>query len=254
MNEQIVPPPFPQIDTLELQRVWSSLQTIMQGLYRWKRFREVNPLLRKQDLNQHSLSLTFLGASFLPQLMRYPELASLDTHLFLTTFVVHDVGEGLLERDVSLTEKGTRDDVDEYVAFRDFIAGLPVPMQVHLRRAFLLQFALDEEKWSSFDDVAWSILQDLSKTRRQEAIIFTVVEHYDYLMYMIEGYRAGDSYLLYEALKTEIKVWPRLKELCPAFGTVMLTPELEAWFMEFRRQYELQGGETRSTKELQGST
>lgn len=250
MNEHLSLPSFPQSDMLELQRIWTHLQTILQRVYRWKRFREVNPDLRKQDLNQHSLSLTFLGATFLPRFVPYFGTDLIDTSTLLTCFVVHDVGEGLLKRDVSLTEKGVRHDVAEYVAFRDLINGLPLEVQAELKRAFLLQFVVDKEKWCSFDDEACEILRVLSTTHWNEAVLFTVVEHYDYLMYMIESYNAGDSYILYEALKTEIKTWPRLKKLFPAFGEVVLPPQLEAWFMDFRRQYEAQGGETRSTKEI----
>ena len=232
--------PFPQSDTAELVHIWSELQTLLKGIKRWKRFKGLGMKVRQQDLVQHSLSMTLLGASLV-------EKAQSDLP---TTLVIHDVGEAILGRDVSVTLKGVAHDVAEYEAFRRFTRKLPMDLCLFYRKAFLLQFALDEEKWPHFDSSAQDLLRHLSAERHYEAVMFMVTEHYDYLMFMLEHHKAGNAYLLYEAMQTEVPVWPRLKQLLPAFGTIIFPQHVEDWFMEFRRKYEAAGCETRHTPEL----
>lgn len=252
MGAKLSLPPFPESEALSVQRVWTILQTMMTGLYRWHRFNGLEVEIRQQDLLQHSYSITFLGTTLIERFRPFLPTTFFDDHLVLTTLLVHDVPEAILKRDVSLTKKGATDDVAEYATFCIFIEGLPADLQLHLKRAFLLQFALENEKWQYFDDEAWGIMNELSTTRRAEAIMFTIIEHWDYLMYMVEQYEEGNAYLLYECLKREVPTWAQLNSLQPAFGQLLLTPELEAWFTNFRLEYVAQGGDTRTTDEIKG--
>jgi len=241
--------PFPKNHTAALVGVWTELQTLLQGVQRWGRFKGLGMEVREQDLVQHTLAITFLGATLIGRVRAHlPTI--FDDRLVLTTLIVHDVGEALLKRDVSVTRKETSHDVAEYVAFCEFINKMPADMQLYYKTAFLLQFVLDENKWPLFDDDAQGILAELAATRHYEAVMFTITEHYDYIMFMIEHHENGNSYLLYEAMKTEIPIWPKLKKLLPAFGEIIFPPEVEAWLMEFRRLYEEAGGETRSTYDI----
>ncbi|KKR54371.1 MAG: hypothetical protein UT91_C0017G0005 [Parcubacteria group bacterium GW2011_GWA2_40_23] len=241
--------PFPKNDTDALVGVWTGLQTLLQGVQRWGRFKGLGMEVREQDLVQHTLAITFLGATLISRVRTHlPTI--FDDRLVLTTLMVHDVGEAMLGRDVSVTLKGTAHDVAEYVSFCQFIDEMPADMQLYYKTAFLLQFVLDEAKWSLFDADAQAIMAELAATRHYEAVMFKITEHYDYIMFMIEHHEKGNSYLLYEAMKTEISVWPKLKKLLPAFGEIIFPPEVEGWLMEFRRLYEEAGGETRSTYEI----
>jgi len=245
-------PPFPNSEAAAVQGVWTWLQTVLLLVKRWHRFVGVKQKIRRQDLLQHTLSLIFLGVTMLERL-RTDLTQTLDDRIIFTCLLLHDWGEGRLKRDVSLTKKQAHDDAAEYQAFCLTIKDLTEDLRYYLQSAFLLQFVLDDDKWLLFDNEAQEILEVLRRKRRDEAIMFMLIEHWDYIMYMVEQYKRGNAYLLHEAMKTEVPIWPKLKELCPAFGEKILTPELEAWFMEFRRLYVQSGRDTRSTDEIKAA-
>lgn len=251
MNQKDLRVPFrslPDNHLLVVQRLWTQLQTVLNTdrVLRWQRFAGLHAGIRNQNLMEHSFSITALGGYVLERLR--PFFPNLKRDLVLLALPLHDIGEAILGRDVSFVHKTSSHDVDEYEAFKQVIRDLPPEVQETYMEAFLLQFCLDKGKWDGFDEEAQAILRSLASCSLWEARVFNLIEHVDYLMFMLEAYEAGNDYLLYHTLtSTEIKFW---KELIPGIREAILPVDLYEWCLDFVANYEAGGGETKRPEQL----
>ena len=239
--------PFPRSELLQVQRLWTELQEVLNSdaVLRWGRFADLPSRIRSQNLIEHSYSITVLGTYVVEKLR--PHFPNLDLALILKGLLIHDIGEALLKRDVSFTEKKATDDVDEYKAVKSALSGLSVELQEMYLEAFLLQFCLDTEKYHLFDADAQATLRSLAKSKQWEARVFNLIEHVDYLMFMLETYKAGNDYLLYHVLlSTELSSWERLREAIPGVEELILGEDVAVWFRDFMANYVANGGDTTS--------
>jgi 5'-deoxynucleotidase YfbR-like HD superfamily hydrolase len=237
-------PPFPNAELLGIRQLWTELQTLLNSdaVLRWQSYSGLNGGIRDQNLLQHSYSIAMLG-SYVVEKLR-PFYPNLDLGFILKALLIHDIGEALLKRDVPYTEKSPMDDVDEYVAVKKALGGLPAELRAMYLEAFLLQFCLDTDKYRLFDEDAQETMRLLAATKQWESRVFSLIEHVDYLMFMVETYKAGNDYLLYHVLEsTELGAWEGFRETIPRVEELVLGVETIAWFKEFMANYVANGGD-----------
>ncbi len=211
--------------------VWSGIQVRMPKVIRWGRFIEKNDELRKQDCLQHTIALSVLGNIMITMLSKYVDL---DKHLLLTAFLIHDLGEGELGRDIVLAEKNVEadDDLDEYLAVRNMFSFLPKEAFDEFHRAFLLQFCLEEHK--GFPSDAREIMAELAETRKMEALAFYAIERWDYFMYAFEQFQKNnDRHILHVVIGGHGNELERINLELPGFKEQFWTDDVRQWCYNF---------------------
>lgn len=159
-------------------------QQPMECVTRWNAFRDNGLPLRKQTVLQHAYSFDVFMATACTILRANG--VTLDYQLLQTAATFHDLGEGLLGRDINRKQKGPEHDVQEYEAFCDTLYLFDDVVQRALQRVFLLQFARAEPN-ELFDDEAQEILQNLWKHNFREACYFQALEALEYIMFPLEN-------------------------------------------------------------------
>ncbi|MDP3836969.1 MAG: hypothetical protein Q8Q67_02620 [bacterium] len=162
--------------------VWLTAQTILTGVTRWSRYQ--NTPIRQQNDLQHSYSIAILAKIFLEKIDRY-NIPTLDKELIITAFLVHDHGEGELKRDYPYGHKPSNSDLEEYLAFCKRYEQLGPAVFPSFERAYLLQYALEDLKLD-FPVSAQMTTKSLTAYKRKEALCFTAIEIWDYLLYALE--------------------------------------------------------------------
>ncbi len=201
-------------------------QTILTSIYRWSKY--VDTGIRQQDDLQHSYSITLLASIFMNMLNWYNPLV--DQALVLNAFLVHDYGEGLLGRDICLTDKVKNDDLAEYTAFISRYSALDKKAFEQLHKAYLLQYAIEERP--DFPSSAQEIISNLRATRMIEILIFRAVETWEYILYALEQHNSGHQTILAEVMGNAQQRLAFLSDNLPGFKEVVWTKEITKAFQE----------------------
>jgi len=211
---------------LGISDVWLTTQVILQGVYRWGRFKRIK--IRPQNDLQHSYSVTILAAIFLEKISKYH--LNLDKELILKSFLVHDHGEGELKRDYCVGAKKPIHDVEEYIAFNKRYGQLEAAVYSSLEHAYLLQHATLEDR-TLFPSMAQEILGYLFLNKYQEALCFTAIQTWDYLLYALEQNRNNPGLIILpEVAKNQIPVMNDLAKKLPGFREEIWTDEIASLF------------------------
>lgn len=222
-----------------MEKLWPGIsdivltaQIIFKGVYRWGR---LGKGVRRQDVLQHSYSITILARIIVEKLEHY---LSLDKDLIMTAFLVHDHGEGELKRDICQGDKnkeGNDDDLREYFAFVKRYEQLEPEIFRVFHRAFLLQFCLKD--YNGFPKEAVEIMEGLAITNNFEALAFRAVELMEYLLYAMEQDKKGNRPgLLLGVYENNI---PELEEIInnlPGFSQEIWTEEVSAFFEAYLKR------------------
>lgn len=212
---------------LGISDVWLTSQTILQGVFRWGKYESTG--IRPQDDLQHSYSVAILASIFVLKISPYNP--GLDQNLILTAFLLHDHGEGELRRDVCWDFKKASDDVKEYLAFSKRYRQLGKKTFVILERAYLLQYALKERP--DFPRKAQMVLKDLAKNNYREALIFSAIEIWDYLLYALEQNQTKpDPDILIGVVKNQLPRMNALAEKLPGLKQTIWTEEIVEAFQK----------------------
>ncbi|MDD4819102.1 MAG: hypothetical protein PHH27_02910 [Candidatus Colwellbacteria bacterium] len=222
-----------------MEKLWPGVSDIMLtaqiiflGVYRWSR---LGKGVRRQNVLQHSYSITILARIIIEKLSYYLEL---DKDLLLTAFLVHDHGEGELKRDVCAGDKnkaGNDDDLREYFAFVKCYEKLEPKMFQVFHRAFLLQFCLKDH--TGFPREAVKIMESLEFESHFDALTFRAIELVEYLLYAMEQDKKGNR----PDLLAEIyeQCLPEIEEISgklPGFESEIWTAEVSAFFEAYLRK------------------
>ncbi len=204
----------PQLRLDQVQR-WSS----------WQR-EEIPQKARVQNTLQHTHSIVLLAHLAIVRLRPYAWIK--DPEFLLCAFLVHDHGEGELGYDTLDPLKTAKGDVDEYEAFVGSLdhdaCDLDPGSRAYLERAFLLQFSLkDGEHRAAFPHPAQEIMEELSRTHREEALLFAALEQLDYVFYALEQHRDGVDLILREVLERQMPHLERAAEVIPGFREELWT-------------------------------
>ncbi len=201
-------------------------QIIFKGVYRWSR---LGKGVRRQDVLQHSYSITILSRIIVEKLNRYLDL---DKDLIATAFLVHDHGEGELKRDICRGDKnkeGNDDDLREYFAFVKRYEKLEPEVFRVFHRAFLLQFCLKDQ--NGFPKEAVEIMEELAAVNYFEALTFRATELMEYILYSMEQDKKGNRPgLLLEIYNNN---YPEIEEIMfklPGFAQEIWTIEVSSFF------------------------
>lgn len=216
-----------------VNRVWPGIsetlqgaQTILTGVYRWSKYADTG--IRRQDDLQHSYSITLLASIFINMLNWYNPLV--DQALVLNAFLVHDYGEGLLDRGICLTDKVKNDDLDEYNAFVGKCSALDKKAFEQLHKAYLLQYAIEERP--DFPSEGQEIINSLRATRMIEILIFRAVETWEYILYALEQHNNGHQTILAEVMGNAKQRLVFLSDNLPGFKEVIWTREIAEAFQQ----------------------
>ncbi len=177
---------YPNLETKRILEIWQ-IQSEFSKITRWKTSLEKpgGENLRRQTCTEHVLSVE-LAARIITDTYVSITGKEVDRALILDAFHFHDYGEPLKGRDLSALTKKDTDDLDEYLAFMDFIVNQREPLFSNYQRAFLLQFCLENPE--CFPPEAREIMTDLRKNKHLEAVMFKFIEKMDYVLYAIEQY------------------------------------------------------------------
>lgn len=207
--------------------LWLTTQTIFHGVYRWGKYKETG--IRLQDDLQHSYSGSILAKIFMLKIDSYNP--GLDKDLVVTAFLIHDHGEGELKRDICWDFKESSDDIDEYYAFTKRYNQLGEEIFAVLERAYLLQYALKERL--DFPQRSQVILRDLAKNNYYEALAFSAIEIWDYLLYALEQNQTrANPIILFDVLKNQLPRMNALAEKLPGLKQEIWTEEIINAFQE----------------------
>lgn len=199
--------------------IWLTTQVIFQGVHRWSRYEDKG--IRTQDVLQHSYSITVLAKIFALKISPY--IANFNHDLLLTSFLLHDHGEGELKRDICFGNKGNGDDLAEYEAFTRRYRKLEDSVFLHLEKAYLLQYALKDKP--EFPARAQFIIEHLAVDNYYEALAFEAVELWDYLLYAYEQVNNGcDPTILSDVSRNHWERLNHLAELLPGLFETIWTP------------------------------
>lgn len=188
----------------------------------WRRFFAWAPAIRKQNSLQHSHSITILGALIVAQLeMQY----EIDFGLLMTALTIHDVGEGELGMDTLYIDKKDELDLEEYLAFMNCYKNNSPREIEYLQRAFLLQFALKNPE--IFPEDARRIMTELATNNQKEALLFDIIERWDYFLFATEQYlERKNERILIQTLRHQKPHLDRLAKEIPGFGSYIWVEEL----------------------------
>lgn len=195
-------------------------------IIRFWSFAEQNPRLRRQSVAMHVEGMKHL-AGHIGNTLRQQESLELDLALLIRAFSVHDQGEILLGRDIRWSKKQAHHDVEEYVAFMEWLVKQETSrnLKKQLEEAFLLQFAIND--FLSFPKPAQAIMKRLMGSNLLEAQLFATIETFEYVLYAMECFLYHEDYtILTSVLRNQI---PRLNDFSqkiPAFGGHFWTPEI----------------------------
>ena len=216
-----------------VNNIWPGIPEILQesqivfnNTYRWGIYGDS---VRQQNDLQHSYSITLLASIFMNKISWHNP--PIDQTLVLNAFLVHDYGEGLLGRDICLTNKVKKDDLDEYTVFVNRYSILDKKIFDQFHRAYLLQYAINEKR-PDFPINAQEIITSLRTTRMIEVLIFRAVETWEYILYALEHHQNGHQTILAEVMGNAKQRLTFLSDNLPGFKEVIWTKEVAEAFQK----------------------
>lgn len=207
-----------------LLKIWTDTQIGLGEVVRFGTHVEDDSTLRKQTTLEHKISVLVIVTLLLPRFRNY---IVLDESLVIRGFTVHDVGEGILKRDIVWINKSDEKDLEEYLAFSDHTKHLEGIEYEESQRAFLLQFA--SKNPPCFPAHAQRTMAKLWDENKYEVLVFAALEAYDYLFYGFEDLeKTGRAVLLTRILRNQISRLNEFATQIPGFRTIW-TEELQNW-------------------------
>ncbi|MDO8583831.1 MAG: hypothetical protein Q7R83_01490 [bacterium] len=213
--------------------VWRSGQERLATVRCWSAFDcDKNGGIRPQDLLQHSYSLAVLGRMVISLLRPH---ATLDESLLMTALLLHDHGKAEIGFDPPAPSKSDWSQLREYYGFISRFSHLPAPVFHELERAFLLQCAT--LSLEHFPEDARNVVEQLKIEHPLEVLAFEAIERWDFVLYALEQYRERQNeMILSRVLRNHESRLDELAASLPGFGTVIWTPEIQAWKADFLKQ------------------
>ena len=212
--------------------VWK-IQSGLSRIIRWEDWLEKlgEKFLRKQTCTEHTMSIEF-AARYIVDLHISLSNEPIDRELILDAIHFHDYGESLKGRDISALKKKDTDDCNEYLAFVSFISKFHKPLFQRYRKAFLLQFCLNNA--DCFPKEAREIMAELYKNNYKEAFMFQLIENWDYLLYAVEQYQEKENpEILKQVLTRSRPITEKYRKIFPELFETFLDPTTLAWEKEF---------------------
>lgn len=214
----------------KLLPLWNMSQRELASVVRWGSFVEENPKLWKQPTLHHTLSFSIV-ASVCVQLLK--KHIRLDEGLLQLAFNIHDLGEGLTRRDISVGKKQDKDDLEEYEALKKSFSFLSPKDFRPLQKAFLLQFA--RRNPDCFDQYERNLMRQLMKSSKNEVLVFNALESWEYIFYPLEMYIQGldDGGLLFIVLSNQLDKLKMFSRELKGFRQEIFTKSFEEWAEDF---------------------
>ncbi|MBI4268492.1 hypothetical protein HY627_01500 [Candidatus Uhrbacteria bacterium] len=217
--------------------VWLSGQTLLPQVRRWGENTDAKGRGRRQDVLQHTVSVSVLGRIFKGLLE--PHLIGKATVSWLLIFdalLFHDHGEEVyISRgyDENSEERTIVDgELLEDAAFARRCGQLPTELARSFVYSSRLQFA---PRGKNFDgDIPADLFEDQSAHRSahwQEALIFEAIERYDYLLYAFE--HRHDTEIAVAIIRRHLERLSYLADRIPGMREELWTRELGAACITF---------------------
>ncbi len=216
--------------------MWEKSQFDLHEVIRWKKYLSDGVATEKmvpQSTLQHTLSFSLFSNMAVMLLSPHVEQSSgkpLDEALLQRTFNIHDLGEGLIKRDVLAHEKTAHHDLEEYLAFLENISSLPSQVQQKMKYAFLLQFAIDNPE--EFPKDAREMMDEIRDKHYYEMLTFKALERFEYLFYPI-WMEKNHPHLLTWVIRNQLPSYQEFTNMLPGFRQEIFTHSIEKWMYEY---------------------
>ncbi|MBL7058547.1 hypothetical protein ISS03_04365 [Patescibacteria group bacterium] len=212
-------------------RIWSQGQISMESVCRWSRFERTG--IRRQTNLAHTHGLTTLGIILLEKLKPHIQI---DDLLVIEALHIHDISEGILQRDISALAKVSQHDLEEYEAFEREFSILEEAVYNRLRKAFLLQFVLKDYSW--LPPNIQSLVCVLKESYYMEAKVLRSLELWDYFMFGLEQYSLRKNPdILVSVVKTNIVELSNIANQIPGFCEEVWTKEVVVFLEQFSSEH-----------------
>ncbi len=208
---------------------------VLKGLTKTIRYKSHASLALKiypQSSLNHVIGLTFLANEILAKVKGNLKPA-MDKELLLKAMIIHNVPKGLGLRDVPYKKKSVEHDIEEYRAFKKFIAEFLTPAEAkEVEKIYLLQFCYRDisQDWPV---KARLMMAELRSQHWQEIVWFRFIEHLDYLFYGVQQsvhYKVKE--LIAKMAKEQVPIIDDLKKVEPNIGLIW-TPAARQYFYSF---------------------
>jgi len=214
---------------LELFPIWKLSQIDLSKTIRWKEHLKGNPEMRRQSVLDHTLSFSIVSTIALMLMQPYKKL---NEALLQKAFLIHDLPEGILRRDINAQKKQDEDDRDEFLAFEDKFRHLPDDAYIELRKAYLLQFA--RRNPDCFPEHARAVMEDIVEKNFYEAVAFEALEKWEYIFYALETSQdQTHPYLFTKVLCDNLPQLQEYAEILPGFREAVFTHEFEGYIKKY---------------------
>ncbi len=191
-------------DMMKTVEAWKTGQVLLPNVPRWNNYNKIKGV-RLQNTLQHTHSVVFFGMWMLERMEEYLS-PMFDKYFFITSLHLHDEGEGIIGEDTLYDLKTPEKDAKEYSAFAEYYKPLlERKVWEHVHAAYLLQYCTKDV--SKFPKEARGIVQGLLHSKKDEALLFDLVERVDYMLYAIEQYDALKEKNPKEGLRILQEVW-----------------------------------------------
>lgn len=213
----------------------SLIQNGLGRVIRWSQYRDTR--IRVQTTLEHTYGIAFLAQSFPAQLNGRLQ-PPIDKEMLVKALIVHDIPE-CFEGDTLYENKNTAQDVREYLSWRQFIEGAASQLKFNradlkkLDELYLLQFCLAGDEVFKFPVHAARILMKLREERRNEALWFRFLEHFDYVLYAEEQFvKFGNKKIMSEVATAQVPVLDQLSRQLTCLSNFW-TPAASEYFGRF---------------------
>ena len=200
---------------------------------RWSNFNG-----RHQTTLGHTATIVQVGMTVLAVIRHHDDELPLNEELVLGALSLHDLGEtvkALEGKDTVYALKSNEQDALELEAFKAHLESYPECV----REKFLTQYLLQHvRKRDAFQGRDREILERLAQLNLNEAMLFELVERFDYLLYALnELMERGNMRIMIHTLRNQHGRLHELSKMFKGFAREYYTPGLCHWLEELLRRH-----------------
>lgn len=220
--------------------IWKNAQYDLHSISRWSDYLNdgIGKNMIRQSTLQHTLSVSLFGDKCTLLLSPYVKKFSgkeLDESLMQRALKIHDLAEGLTEKgDIVAPKKTDKDDLAEYLAFKEHFSGMRKDIYEKYEYAFLLQFA--SKNPGCFPWEARELMEKISTFHYFETLAFQAIEKFEYLFYPI-WMEKRHPYLLAWVMRNHLPTYQKLAPMLPGFREEIFTHSLEKWMNNYLEEH-----------------
>lgn len=222
---------------LPVLKVCQNGQVELQSVVRWVPYLHdpVAGQVREQNLLQHMYAVNKLVNVFEARIGRFD---TLDWSFIKSAITAHDEGRGHIGHDVRYKKLNHKEARKEYDAFLDLHKGFKDPELLMFKRAFLLQFALQNPR--TFKKKDQEIMCSLAAEKKKEALVLDAIIRWSHVLFAFEQYTTSyNQKILVQVLRNQVPELNRIAGERPNHYFNEIWPaEIRQYFTKFMKGLE----------------